>query len=147
MSIVNPIKYTIYEGQSVPGTSPKLPIVEVASDEEAYGSIDVKLGLTVATTLTAQVYLLAAPTSADDRWIRRGTDLLPTHPTLVSFSGAFSSDMVTYTITWRFDPTVISSILSDGDFYSVEFFVNATNNAGTKQASPKVIVKISDLIF
>jgi hypothetical protein len=50
-----------------------------------------------------------------------------------------------YKITWEFNPETISG-LGDSQYYSLEFFADQDSSATVPQASPKLIVKMSNLI-
>ena len=79
MALINPIKYIMFNDQVVP--SNRLPLIEVQSDEMAYGQILLKLPqLTNVTSTIPHIYKVAAPTTDDNRWIRLTVDLHPTYP-------------------------------------------------------------------
>lgn len=140
MSLTNPIHYTIFD-QVIPEN--RLPHVAITSDSMAYGTITLQIPLT-SCTVTAAMYRLAPPTTTEDRWSRLQPELLVTYPLAVSYSSIVQSDGY-YKITWKFDPTVIPSVVT-GQWFGIEFFVNATHTASVAQFAPKVIVEISNEI-
>jgi hypothetical protein len=143
MSLVNPIKYLVYDGQTVPNEPP--PVVLVPSDDMSYGRITVTLPqITTVTTLTQKIYQLAEPTTANDRWLRQGPDLYATYPEALDSTGSFNSGNK-FVINWQFLPAGLPDA-TNGNFYSVEFFVNQAADASRAQVSPKLICKIKDFL-
>jgi hypothetical protein len=141
MATVNTIKYVLYD-QVIPDGA--LPVIECTSDGVAYGTIEIKLPLT-ACAITAKMYALTAPTtSSGPLWTRTGSELYYLYPQTLHWT---SLQMSTghYKITWEMDPSSLPGIAS-GQFYSIEFSVNAVDSAAVAQAYPKLIVKIKDII-
>jgi hypothetical protein len=142
MSLVNPINYQMFNGQMVPNSRP--PMVEVQSDDVAYGMITINLPpLTSVTSLTEQVFIVVPPTTDEYLWIRQGSDLWTGHPTCLHATWLVNSENQVI-ITWEFDPSVLSA--TNLQYYSLEFFVNQTLSASVAQSSPKVIIKVKDFL-
>jgi len=140
MILTSPVRYTIFDLE-VPYN--RVPLIQIYSDSMAYGTVEMKLPLTAAA-VTAQVYLVTAPTSSEDRWIRASADIYPGNPDVLSWQTTLLDDGY-YQISWQFAPTAITAL--DGQNYSIEFFVNYTPSATVAQSAPKIIVKIHDEII
>ena len=145
MAIINPIHHLVYDNLRAGG--PKLPIVEVAADSEAYGTIYLDLPTLIDSTsvavASAGVYRILPPSSGDPRWRRDSTDLRPDTTGVLFYSGLFTS-VPQYEVTWRFCPTAIDA--TSGTYYSAEFYVNLNDGTSAKDSAPKVILKIKDIV-
>ena len=120
-----------------------LPKIECSSDGVAYFSITLDLTIFNLYSTTCSVYRLSPPSSSEDRWMRQSDNLWTQD--ICNFNVVELYDNY-FQINAEFLPSTIPGI-DDSQYYSVEFFVNASTSASVKGASPKLIVKISnDLI-
>jgi len=138
MSTFNQIYYTV---MSVAVPTSRLPIATISSDQVAYGSVLLKLPLT-SCSVSASVYRLAPPTSSEDRWGRLQPELLHTYPDALAFTTTLQSDGY-YRIDWEFQPDAIPSVFT-GQYFSIEFAVNASMTATVASYAPKIIVEIKN---
>ena len=130
-ALINQIKYQAY-GLSVP--SYPVPVIEVASNDMAYGTVDATAVIDQIYTVTAAIYEVTSPTTAEWRWIRASENL---------YVPGCLSVTVSDIIHWQFEPAVLG--LVNGDYVSIEFTING-GDVTKQQCHPKVIIKIKDQI-
>ena len=137
MSVINSIKYQVYNGQESPEYKPGVPVILIAPDDEAYGDITIQIR-EIILDVEPKVYLVEEPTTAEDRWIKTGNDLYS--PTLLFWSVTGLSSTATV-ITWRFCPAVIAA--ENGSSYVIEFGFNI----GSVIIVPaKIVIKMKERI-
>ena len=111
-TITNPVEYTFL--------LPTLPVVPVLSDGNSYGTIRLEgpYGWTNDNTNTATVYQAIPPSSAEDRYIRFGSDLYDT--TCLDWSASWSANVAT--INYNFEPKAIPAV--HGQYYGVQWTIS-----------------------
>lgn len=139
--ITHKIRYDVIEGRIIPGDNPLLPIIKTWSDSMAAGGINFNIfEATRQESITAQIYELQKPAGVDPRWIRQGSDLYSNY--VLSYKGLLVNSEE-YAIEFKFLPAQISGV-TDGDYYSVEFFVTVISAGEIKHYSPKIIINVKD---
>jgi len=135
--MINPIKYVLYDNQ-VPDSNP--PVIVVTADEMAYGMVTLKLPMShvPGPTLTSKIYAVVPPTAIEQRWIRIGSQI--TTANLLQANINHVGDFIK--IIWQFLPSVISA--TDGDYYSIEFYIDKSTSVTVAQGTARIIVKIKD---
>ena len=148
-------EYPIYFGKGLPTMRKKvifnfdfpqtiLPVIEVNQISTAQGSIKLKVDdLEEVSTLTAVIYKVTPPDSANDNWTGTGSDLYTTD--VLYLANRKLSDG-TNVIDYRFDSSAIVGTVYSGDFYGIRIKVNAGDVASVAQAGPEIIMKITDMI-
>ena len=148
MSLVNPIKYTIYD-QVVPRD--RLPEIAITSDSMAWGTVEMQLPIDALVSTSAQVWQLADPNldpDHQDRWSRLQPEMLGLYPNVLDYT---SSQLYSgyYRLSWHFNPADMHPMADSSGIppkYSVEFFINADTSASSDICSPKLIILIEDPI-
>ncbi len=141
--VTHKITYEIIEGKLIPGRNPLMPVIKVYSDSMGYGRIRFNIPETQKSeSLTAKIYKVNKPHIGDDRWIRTGSDLFES--TILDFNGLLINS-TEYSIEFQFLPAAIFG-LSDGDYYSVEFFV-ALDQSIESIFSAKLIFSVQDRFY
>jgi hypothetical protein len=138
--VTHKITYDIIEGTLIPGRNPLMPVIRVYSDGMGYGKIRFNIPETgKSDSLTAQIYKVNTPHIDDERWIRTGSDLFDS--SILDFNGLLVNS-TTYSIEFQFLPGNISG-LSDGDYYSIEFYVSLDQSIDAV-FSVKLIISIQN---
>ena len=142
--ITHKIRYDIIEGKLITGSNPLQPVIRTYSDSMASGNINFNVfEASIYDSITAKIYKLQKPNTGDDRWIRQGSDLY-TSSNLYYKGILINSEE--YAIEFKFLPAQISGV-SDGDYYSIEFFVTVISAGAIKHYSPKLIINVRDRIY
>jgi D-aminopeptidase len=139
--MINPVKYVLYDS-TVPDSNP--PVIVVNSDEMAYGTVTftrLPIKHVPTPTMSSKIYAVVPPTATEQRWIRTGSEI--TTANLLSANLYHPEEVVQ--IIWQFLPTVISAV--DGDYYSVEFYINKSISSAVAQGTARIIVKIKDRLL
>jgi len=138
--MINPVKYVLYDSQ-VPDSNP--PVIVVRSDEMAYGTVVFTFPIkhTGVPVLTSKIYAVVPPTATEQRWIKTGSQI--TTANLLSANVYHPATSIT--IIWQFLPSVISAV--DGDYYSIEYYVNRSTSSAVAQGTARIIIKIKDRLL
>lgn len=128
----------------------ELPIVQIGSDSEVYGTISIFPELPLIDTAYVNVFPATAPdASTYGKWVR----LYPQLTSCSTDGTGTGYDTMQLSVTgnqrnlkWTFLPAAIPQIAS-GQYYSLEFFINQNlEGQSTELVTAKVIVQVKDFI-
>lgn len=132
MSTINKVHYMMFDQSIRDG---QIPQVQIESDGMAYGSIT--LSVDAVNNISHHVYPVSYPTTAESRW----TEELPDYDsTSVLYSSSTLLSTGKYRLDWQFNPKPIPAVHNDN--FAIEFLINDSSAAITKQDNPRVIVQI-----
>ena len=141
MAIINPIRYQIFD-EEVPTN--RSPIAEINTGSTASGTVTFNVkALATIDVVNPQSYLLTMPTKAEKRWIRVDPELYQTYGADLLVYETSQLDTGEYVLTWTYAPSQLPAA-ADGEYYSVEFYINRPSTARTKQSKPDAIVKLKN---